>query len=71
MQIYMEEIYDLLNPRNGKLKIREDLEYGETYVEDLIIVPISNYKQSVDLINAGLEYRKTGNQVMLLFYCRK
>ena len=67
----MEEIYDLLNPRNGKLKIREDLEYGETYVEDLIIVPISNYKQSVDLINAGLEYRKTGNQVMLLFYCRK
>ena len=54
MQIYMEEIYDLLNPRNGKLKIREDLEYGETYVEDLIIVPISNYKQSVDLINAGL-----------------
>lgn len=25
MQIYMEEIYDLLNPRNGKLKIREDL----------------------------------------------
>lgn len=63
MQIYLEDIYDLLNPRNEKLKIREDHEYGEIYVEDLVIVPISNYKQSIDLINAGLEYRKTGNQV--------
>lgn len=33
-------------------------------MEDLVIVPISNYKQSIDLINAGLEYRKTGNQKM-------
>lgn len=24
MQIYLEDIYDLLNPRNEKLKIRED-----------------------------------------------
>lgn len=29
-----------------------------------MIVPISNYKQSIDLINAGLKYRKTGNQRM-------
>jgi molybdenum cofactor biosynthesis enzyme len=29
-----------------------------------VIVPISNYKQSIDLINAGLEYRKSGNQKM-------
>lgn len=29
----------------------------------MVIVPISNYKQSIELINAGLEYRKTGNQV--------
>lgn len=64
MQIYLEEIDDLLNPSNARLKIREDHEYGETYVEDLVIVPISNYKQSIDLINAGLEYRKTGNQKM-------
>jgi hypothetical protein len=64
MQIYREEIYDLLNPRNGKLQIREDLEIGEVYVEDLTIVPISNYKQSIELINAGLDYRVTGNQKM-------
>jgi len=64
MQIYMEDIYDLLNPTNGKLQIREDMEYGETYVEDLVIVPIDNYKQSIDLINAGLKYRKIGNQKM-------
>lgn len=64
MQIYMEEIYDLLNPTSGKLHIREDIQYGETYVEDLVIVPISNYKQSIELINAGLKFRKTGNQRM-------
>jgi kinesin family protein 5 len=64
MQIYREEIYDLLNPRNGKLQIREDLEIAEVYVEDLTIVPISNYKQSIELINAGLDYRVTGNQKM-------
>ena len=32
MQIYKEDIFDLLNPKNGKLKIREDHEFGETYV---------------------------------------
>lgn len=64
MQIYMEDIYDLLNPTNGKLQIREDIEYGETYVEDLVLVPINNYQQSIDLINAGLKYRKIGNQKM-------
>jgi len=26
MQIYMEDIYDLFNPTNGKLQIRESLE---------------------------------------------
>ncbi len=40
MQIYMEDIYDLFNPSNGKLQIRESLEEGETLVEDLVIVPI-------------------------------
>ena len=53
-----------MNPRNGKLQIREDLELGEIYVEDLTIVPISNYKQSIELINAGLDYHITGNQKM-------
>jgi hypothetical protein len=29
-----------------------------------VIVPIDSYEQSIDLINAGLKYRKTGNQRM-------
>lgn len=32
-------------------------------MEDLVIVPIDNYKQSIELINTGLKYRKVGNQV--------
>lgn len=47
MQIYMEDIYDLFNPQNGKLQIRESIEQGETFVEDLVIVPIENYEQSI------------------------
>ena len=63
MQIYMEDIYDLFNPSNGKLQIRESLEQGETFVEDLVIVPIDSYQKSIELINSGLKYRKVGNQV--------
>ena len=63
MQIYMEDIYDLFNPSNGKLQIRESVQQAETFVEDLVIVPIDNYQQSIQLINAGLKYRKVGNQV--------
>lgn len=60
----MEDIFDLLNDKNKKLQIREDLETGETYVEHLTVVPIINYKQSIELINQGLEERKTGPQKM-------
>jgi len=62
----MEDIYDLFNPTNGKLHIRESQEQAETFVEDLVIVPIDNYKQSIELINTGLKYRKVGNQVRIL-----
>jgi kinesin family member 5 len=64
MQIYMEDIYDLFNPSNGKLQIRESPEQGETYVEDLVVVSIEDYKQAIELINSGLKYRKVGNQVL-------
>ena len=30
----------------------------------MTVVPISNYKQSIELLNQGLEYRKTGPQKM-------
>ena len=42
------------------------MEQGETFVEDLVIVPIENYKQSIELINTGLKYRKVGDQVLLV-----
>lgn len=40
------------------------METGDTYVDNLTLVPISNYKQSIELINQGLEERKTGPQKM-------
>lgn len=40
MQIYIEEIFDLLNPDGKKLQIREDTENNEVFVEDLVTVPV-------------------------------
>ena len=43
MQIYIEDIYDLLNPEGKKLNIKEDPENNEVYVENLVNVPVTNY----------------------------
>jgi hypothetical protein len=42
MQIYIEEIFDLLNPDGQRLQIREDTETNEVYVQNLITVPVKN-----------------------------
>ncbi|KAL4453436.1 hypothetical protein ABPG74_017643 [Tetrahymena malaccensis] len=64
MQIYIEEIFDLLNPNGQKLQIREDSESNEVYVQDLITVPIKNIDQAIKLIEAGLNQRMLGPQNM-------
>ena len=43
MQIYIEDIFDLLNPDGKKLAIREDTENNEIFVENLVTVPVQNY----------------------------
>ncbi|EGR32241.1 kinesin motor domain protein [Ichthyophthirius multifiliis] len=62
MQIYIEEIFDLLNPDGQKLQIREDTESNEVYVQNLITVPVKNQEQALKLIEAGLQYRMQGSQ---------
>ncbi|KRX10521.1 P-loop containing nucleoside triphosphate hydrolase [Pseudocohnilembus persalinus] len=64
LQIYNEDIYDLLNPDGKKLKIKEDSDLKEVFVKDLVTVPIRNQEQAYQLINAGLTYRSMGAQNM-------
>lgn len=61
LQIYMENIYDLLNHTKKSLKLREG-NSGEVFIQDLIQVPITDFEQASTLINAGLANRVTGAQ---------
>jgi hypothetical protein len=56
VQIYLETVYDLLNPDLKALTIREGVN-GDVFIQNLITVPISDYSQAVNLLNAGLENR--------------
>mmetsp|Transcript_26578 Transcript_26578/g.47732 ORF Transcript_26578/g.47732 Transcript_26578/m.47732 type:complete len:420 (+) Transcript_26578:65-1324(+) len=60
MQLYQENIYDLLNSEHRPLVLREDL--GNVFVQNLIKVPVSEFTQAANLINAGLGNRVTAHQ---------
>jgi len=58
---------DLLNPKGDYLQIREDPDTKETYLQDLVNVPVENLQQTMLLINAGLAARTQAAQVKYLF----
>ena len=60
LQIYMENVYDLLKPEKKPLQVREDPS-GGIFVKDLTQVPIDNYTQAANLVNAGLCNRIMGS----------
>jgi hypothetical protein len=60
LQIYMENVYDLLKPDKKPLKLREDPS-GGAFVSDLTQVPTDNFNQAVNLINAGICNRIMGS----------
>ncbi|CAG9335061.1 unnamed protein product [Blepharisma stoltei] len=60
LQIYMENIYDLLNPTKKTLLLREDANSG-IFVKDLTQVPVDDFSQAANLINAGLCNRIMGS----------
>ena len=61
-QIYLEQVSDLLNPQAQKMSIRE--EQGEVFVGDLVEVPVETLDQAMNIVNAGLSYRKMASQAM-------
>ena len=69
IQIYKEEIFDLLNPQNPQKIIREDTvayyliqETKIFNIPDLLVIPVKNPSEAFRLINAGLSSRAIGSQ---------
>ena len=69
MQIYMENIIDLLDENNSRhkkelLQIREDPKTG-IYVDGLIQVTVSNLNEVISLIKDGVKNRLTYSTIMV------
>ncbi|KAL7617395.1 hypothetical protein Lser_V15G02697 [Lactuca serriola] len=59
LEIYNEQVTDLLNPSQKNLHLREDTKTG-VYVENLTESSICNMKDVTELLKKGLSNRKTG-----------
>ncbi|KVH90919.1 hypothetical protein Ccrd_007036 [Cynara cardunculus var. scolymus] len=59
LEIYNEQITDLLNPAQGNLHIREDTKTG-VYVENLTEESVSTIKDVKQLLKKGLSNRRIG-----------
>ncbi|XAR58182.1 Plus-end-directed kinesin ATPase [Bertholletia excelsa] len=59
LEIYNEQITDLLDPRQRNLQIREDVKSG-VYVENLTEECVSTMKDVTQLLIKGLSNRRTG-----------
>ncbi|KAI3716452.1 hypothetical protein L1987_67345 [Smallanthus sonchifolius] len=59
LEIYNEQITDLLDPAQGNLHIREDIKTG-VYVENLTEEAVCNIKDVTQLLKKGLSNRRIG-----------
>ena len=67
IEIYNDNIYDLLVSTTGSLNIREDTRTGEVYVENLTQVTVRSPMQLLELISLGSRTRVTASTLMVLF----
>ena len=63
LEIYKEQITDLLEPQNTNLQVREDLTRG-VYVERLMEVAVSSLAEAFQVLWRGLRQRQVGSTHM-------
>lgn len=63
LEIYNEQIRDLLNDDSRNLQIREDIKKG-CYVEDLIEETVFNLESGIECLAKGLQRRHIGSTLM-------
>ncbi|CAL5385216.1 unnamed protein product [Camellia sinensis] len=68
LEIYNEQITDLLDPSQRNLQIREDVNSG-VYVENLTKECVSTMKDVTQLLMKGLSNRRTGATSIYLVVC--
>mmetsp|Transcript_17279 Transcript_17279/g.15180 ORF Transcript_17279/g.15180 Transcript_17279/m.15180 type:complete len:101 (-) Transcript_17279:1147-1449(-) len=60
MEIYNEQVRDILNPSSGILHTRWNVKNG-FFVEDLMVVECSNVNDLVAVLHEGMKNRRTGS----------
>lgn len=63
LEIYLEKIRDLLNPKKKNLKIREDKMNG-VYIDEITEEYVSEYSEVVAMMKAGNRNRETSATLM-------
>ena len=63
LEIYNEQVMDLLDPSSLNLQVREDMKKG-VYVEKLLEENISGVKSMIELIMRGSRNRHVGSTAM-------
>lgn len=62
VQVYKEDAFDLLNSKKGPVNIREDPATKIFFIPGLVIVPIEDENQTIDLVNIGMQLRTMAPQ---------
>ena len=60
LEIYKEQLQDLLNPASGILHIRWNVQNG-FFVESLTVVECTSKDDLIAVLNEGVKNRKTGS----------
>lgn len=63
LEIYNEQVMDLLDPGSFNLLVREDIKTG-VYVEGLVEEPIASVREMIALITRGSRNRHVGSTSM-------
>ena len=63
LEIYQEQVMDLLNPNSQNLQLREDIQQG-VYVDGLIEEPVKNVLETYDILRIGAQNRHVGSTSM-------
>lgn len=63
LEIYKEQIFDLLEPQNVNLQVREDLSKG-VYVDRLTETKVSSLTEAFEVLWKGLQTRQVGSTHM-------
>lgn len=64
VQIYVDKVYDLLNPKQERMVVKQEPNSKNFFLPNTFIVPVTSKSDGMKLIRAGLSFRAVGAQKM-------